>query len=110
MEPTGIIRIEADGFSRWLKQEHRFTIRWPQIDRIIAYKDDLFAYDLICLGFFIDGDASRYLCVDEHMDGWPELLRQLDDRFRMPEDWHNQIMVPTFERCERTLWTRAAAT
>ena len=112
---TGIIRLEAEGFARCLDREKPshspevelvFKIRWQQIDRIIAYKDDVWAYDIICLGFYIDGNTDQYVFVDEEMEGWNDLTKRLNEVFRISNQWYFDVTFPAFERCERTIWQR----
>jgi hypothetical protein len=113
-----ILRLEPDGFSRWQQQrrwwkwrepELLFRLRWDQIDPIIAYKDDVFVYDIICLGFFIDGDTERYLFVDEDMQDWSELTKQLDETFRVAINgtWISWSQRSNGE--ERTIWEKKKA-
>lgn len=113
---TEIIRLETDGFSCWERRRRwwkwtepglTYLLRWDQIDRIIAYKDDVFAFDQICLGFFTQPDANGYRFVHEHMEGWNELTNRLDERCQIGHQWYFEVMFPAFERCEKTLWTRS---
>jgi hypothetical protein len=115
-----ILRLEPDGFSRWFewqtfwrrrqRQKLIFQIRWDQIDRIIAYKQDMYIYDLVCLGFFIAGDSKRHLLVDEEMVGWHELTCKMDEVFDTGHEWYiRKTQEPAFERCEVTLWDRRHA-
>jgi hypothetical protein len=114
-----ILRLEPDGFSRWLawqtwwrgkpRQKLIFQIRWDQIDRIIAYKQDMHIYDLVCLGFSIAGELKRHLLVDEEMVGWHELTCRMDDVLHTGHEWYLKIQEPAFERCKTTLWERQRA-
>lgn len=51
------------------------TLMWSDVTRARAFKRDLFAVDLVCLGLEVGEELA--LEVNEEMAGWPELLEAL---------------------------------
>ena len=50
------------------------SLKWHDVNRVRAYKRDLFAFDLVCLGFVT---ANGTIEVHEQMQGWSQLVEQL---------------------------------
>jgi len=71
-------------------------IPWVDIEKIVVYKRDVFAYDLICL--FVDFKGNE-IELNEEMDGWDSLLETLP--LKLPgalvrEDWWEKVAFPPF--------------
>ncbi len=82
----------------------RWRVRSSEIVEIAAWKDDVFAYDIICFGFRIDG-AEKYLACDEEADGWDELQEFVKNRFGIKlEDWFDRVAFPAFVPNFITIW------
>lgn len=85
-----------------------WKIRWEEVKEVVAYKDDVFAYDIICVGFRV-GDEPYYQCCDEEHKGWDELHRELAERFGVRlEDWWQGVAFPAFARNWTILWGKPA--
>src|SRR5208337_2054814 len=67
--------IEIDDESLCISRSREaVAFRWSEIRRIVAYKRDCLAADQLCFSIS-DGDWETEL--NEDMEGWPELIRQL---------------------------------
>lgn len=99
-----VIRLTADGFSISHNEEPPIEVKWASVKEIFAYKDDVFAYDIICLGFRVS-DAGTYYWVDEEHLGYHELVAELERRFEnLDKDWWEKVAYPAFERNQMTIW------
>jgi hypothetical protein len=92
----------------WLRVEEPGTnataLRWADVKEIFAFKDDVFAYDIICLGFRLDDDGT-YLKIDEEHEGYKELLAFLPTVFPVARtDWFFEVAFPAFATCLTSLW------
>ena len=64
-----------------------WQISWTHVKEIAAWKEDAFAYDVICFGFRT-GDESEYLSCNEEGDSWDAMQESLKARFGIKlEDW-----------------------
>lgn len=81
-----------------------FRLRWADVKEVFAHKDDVFAYDIICIGFRID-EKGNFYDVDEEMWGYEELREFLPKQFPgIREDWFRDVAFPPFEPCVTHLW------
>ena len=80
------ITIEIDDESLCISRSREaVAFRWNEIRRVVAYKRDCLAADQLCFSIS-DGDWETEL--NEDMEGWPELLRQLPARLHeFPAEW-----------------------
>ena len=78
------------------------------VQRIVAYKDDVFAYDVVCLAF-VHASGVCAVQADEEMHGWEEMICSwMPATFPgIAADWFQKTMLPPFERCETLVWRRA---
>ena len=82
-----------------------WRICWSEVAKIVAFKRDCYAVDLICIAFELDG--SRVAETDEEMEGWQGLLEVLGEQFGIREEaWFKKVAVPAFAPNVTTLWTR----
>ncbi|SCX77819.1 hypothetical protein [Nitrosospira sp. Nsp13] len=51
------------------------VLPWTAVSQVVAYKRDVYAGDLICLGIELDG--QRVVELDETMQGWQEFIEAL---------------------------------
>jgi hypothetical protein len=69
---------------------------WNDVLTVLAYKRDIFAYDLICLLF---RSSEKAVEVHEEMDGWSHLIERLP--VVLPgtpplADWWDRVAQPPF--------------
>ena len=78
--------------------------RWSEVREVFAYKDDLFAYDEICIGLRHADDGS-YWWVGEYSTGYSAFFQELEAQFPdIRRDWFSEVAVPAFARNQTTLW------
>lgn len=98
------IRLEASGFSVTEGGKVVLHIQWASVGEVVAFKEDLFAYDEICVGFRIDASDS-YQRVTEEFICYEELLQELPRRFPgIRTDWFSDVAFPAFVPNWTTLW------
>lgn len=86
-----------------------FTLRWKDVKEIVAYKEDLFGCDSICIGFRLT-DQDEYMRVFEEADGYKALLVELEHRFPgIRKDWFNDVAFPAFVPNWTTIWGQPLA-
>jgi hypothetical protein len=81
-------------------------MRWNEVKAVIAFKRDLYATDLICLGFL---GPDRTIEVDEEMHGWLQLVEGLPDLLPGTpslSDWWEQVAKPPFAPSVTKLFER----
>jgi hypothetical protein len=81
-------------------------MQWNEIDKVVAYKRDLFAFDLICLAL---ADKNRSIELAEDMEGWDEFLDALSAHLPdMPATsaWRNKVAPPPFATNQMILFSR----
>jgi hypothetical protein len=81
-------------------------LKWNAVKTILAYKRDVYAYDLICVGF-ITSDGT--IEVNEEMQGWSQLVERLPSVLPGTppfSDWWERVAQPPFALCMTTLFQR----
>ncbi len=80
---------------------------WSEVEEVHAYKRDLFATDLICLGFKKSG-REEYHEIHEERAGYHDLLKVLPSRLpKFALDWIFAVAVPAFEANHQIIWKRS---
>ena len=89
-------KIESKDFSR--------IIKWSDIDKINAYKKDLYTYDLVVMEIICEENA---LTINEESPGWFQLILKLKIIFEtIPKDWEMNIIQPTFATNFTTIYNK----
>jgi len=84
-----------------------WTVRWDELDEIVAYKVDAMIFDHICLAFRKRAEDSFHV-TDEETAGWEDLNRALAERFGIEESrWHGDVAAPAFAENWTVLWRPA---
>jgi len=97
IDDEGVRLIDHAGAERW-----RFP--WAQVKEIVAWKDDVFAYDILCLGFRV-GNLPEYFACDEEQHGWGDLLDAVEQRFGVKKtEWRPKVVFPAFASNWTVLW------
>ena len=103
--PKGSITFSDVGFSVEFRGRHS-RVEWSQVNRINAFKRDLFSVDLICLEFHQEG-VEAPVEIDEEMDGYAVLKKILPDKFEgFDRDWWPKVAHPAFATNFSKLWAR----
>jgi hypothetical protein len=103
-EPKVAVEFDAAGFTILEDEKPKVRAEWSRVREIFAYKDDLWSYDEICIGFRFN-DAGDYWWVGESYIGYREFRENLKVRF--PEiltDWFSDVAFPAFAQNRTTLW------
>ncbi|MEM9481379.1 MAG: hypothetical protein AAGA58_17145, partial [Verrucomicrobiota bacterium] len=84
--------------------DFQFFKEWKQVKEVFAYKDDVFAYDIICLGFRTD-DKGTFFWIDEEHDGYRDFEENLPEYFPgIRTDWFREVAFPAFATNVTHLW------
>ena len=79
-------------------------VPWSAVLEVFAYKEDLFSFDEIRLGFRVSDDGT-FWSVSEDWPGYRELLDDLPVRFPgIRTDWFSGVAFPAFATNRTTLW------
>lgn len=86
------------------RHQEVWRFRWADVTKIVTYKRDLFAVDLVCLNFFVE---SRQLTFSTHEE--IAGFRDLCDRMRcsfpsIGEAWSPEVAFPAFVPNEKVLY------
>ncbi len=97
---AGWSQIEIDELGIKLRSQagQNFTIPWPRIKRILAFKRDLFSRDMICL--LIEQENKLVYEVNESTPGWAELVNQIPVRLpsaKSHAEWFLGVAFPAFD-------------
>ncbi len=102
--PKPVIRLAASGFSVTEGDKLVLRIEWADVREVVAFKEDLFGYDEICVGFRTH-DADSYPRVTEEFVHYQELLQELPHKFPgIRTDWFSDVAFPAFVPNWTTLW------
>ncbi|MGD0785150.1 MAG: hypothetical protein ABR969_04985 [Sedimentisphaerales bacterium] len=73
------------------------TLLWADVKRVLVYKRDLFAIDLLCMYFELNDSGLE---INEDMEGW-DLLNQNIAQYlpgcKNEDDWWPKAAFPAFE-------------
>lgn len=107
-ETEPVLRTDDEGFVLvGASGEEIQSIRWADVDGVIAYKRSLVYLDLICAAF---GTAAGAVELNEGMPGWDQLMAALHVRLpgaRSYAEAFDQIAQPPFATNRTTLFKRA---
>ena len=97
-DDEGINQTDSDGCEQIINH-----IAWAEVAKVLAYKRDCYAYDLICIAIADVDDVIR-IELDEHSDGYQPLMDALPNNLPgclAPKEWWDRVAQPPFE----TNWT-----
>jgi len=101
MNPSVRVDFDGEGF-----RIEGAKIAWSDLSEVVAFKEDLWSFDAVRLGFRTRS-AESLVSVGEEAEGYRPLLAELSRRlpgFR--NDWFPEVAFPAFDRCETLLWRR----
>ena len=87
------------------------VMRWEVVERVEAFKRDLFSVDLICLEFTAQNGEG--IEIDEDDEPWRRLVEQLPARLEgclALESWFSDVAFPAFETNRRVIFDRSGVT
>jgi hypothetical protein len=98
------LHFDSHGLKIEAEKQMSEILPWSSVLEIFGFKEDVFAYDIICIGFRTD-DAGLHWKVDEECDRYDELLKFLPEVFPgIRVDWFSDVAFPVFKPCVTTLW------
>jgi hypothetical protein len=98
------LHVDAEGLVALADNTELERLAWSRVLEVFAFKEDVFAYDIICLGFRLD-DEGRWFKADEECSGFNTLVEFLPRVFPgIRQDWFFNVAYPAFETCLTTLW------
>jgi len=99
----GDFTYSDEGFEIVLESS-REKVRWASIERIIAYKVDLFTTDLICLDIEFNG---KKLTISEEVPGWFQFIKKVNSTLSdIPKNWELQVANPAFQANCTTIYLK----
>jgi hypothetical protein len=102
---NGVIEVSPEGFTLHRHGVLLADVKWDAVVEIVAYKADLFAYDMICWEVTFDPGPKAFE-VTEHMVGFEALQKAAEARFAIPESWWSIVAFPAFVPNPTILWRR----
>ena len=91
-----VVTINPDGFTLAHPDRELGSVKWPEIARVLAFKQDWGTYDEICLAVDF-GDPLQNLVIGEGCDGYQSLLECLE--LHLPNcrrGWWCDVAFPAF--------------
>jgi hypothetical protein len=105
--------FNSDGvtYNSWINGEPETDelIPWTKIEKIAAFKRDIYAYDLICIAF---ETADFTYEINEEMVSWPAFVKEIATHLPgclKAEEWYEAVRLPPFETNRTVLYQRSAA-
>ena len=78
---------------------------WSDIEKIEAYKIDLYTYDEMAMRF--ETTAGAFEVLEGH-SAFVDLITLVVDKFGAPESWYMDVMQPAFEENRTILYDKRA--
>ena len=102
----GYIVIFEEGFSLHEDDAKEVRIEWPAIGKIVAFKEDLLTFDLVCLEFhLVAGD--KIVELNEDTKGFWELVEKLKAVFPDSDQaWESKVLKPAYSRNPFTIYEK----
>jgi len=99
-----VLELTPNGYRITKADDVLVEVKWADVQEVFAFKKDLLAVDLICIGFRTDA-AGTYYVIHEELPGYKETCSQLPKVFEgIQEDWFADVAFPPFETNLITLW------
>ncbi|MET0250997.1 MAG: hypothetical protein ABW203_02360 [Novosphingobium sp.] len=93
----------ADAGFRLRHGSHSASVGWAQIERIVAYKRDLFTYDLLCL---LIQTTAGIVEIHEDMEGYATVEAAMADALQLGSEWKLAVLFPAFAGNPTTIFAR----
>ena len=76
---------------------------WDDIQRITAYKIDMFSWDEVRMEF---KTREKAVVITEESPGFVQFMAEVVRRFPSTSEWHSKVSQPAFDPCPTTLFER----
>lgn len=90
--PPIALLLQAEGFTA-TDGTTDIATRWADINRITAFKRDLFSYDELCL---LIHAGDRLIELNEEMTGYLEFDEALHEALAISPKWKLEVLFPAF--------------
>jgi hypothetical protein len=101
-EDLGAFTFSEDGFT-YQTADELFIIKWVDITRIVSFKRDLFAHDLIYLQLSCPGGD---LLFHEELAGWYQFIHHLEAALPILEKWEEKVTLPPLAGNETVVYQK----
>jgi len=86
-------------------EEGELAFSWSELNTVMAYKEDLYTYDVICLDVFTTG--VQKFSINEDMPGCYQFIERLNKTFAsINKGWQSEVTHPAFETNLTLLYDR----
>lgn len=82
----------------------KHQIAWDEIEKIIAYKIDIFTVDEFCIDIII---GSTVYTISEEFHNWDAFVKVIKDMLPSKKDWFSEVAHPAFKRNETVLFEKS---
>lgn len=89
------------------EEVHR-RVAWDQIEKVIAFKLDLFTFDEIWVAVLND-QGEVLACLPETSGSFYSFIKSLPTWLigcKRPEEWWEEVAIPAFQRNETEIYRR----
>jgi len=101
-EDKGTFTYNEEGFT-YQAEDRMETVKWPDIERVVAFKLDRLTHDLICLRLYWEG-GNLLICEDE--PGWYQFASRLSTALSASRKWEERVTLPPFQTNETIVYQR----
>lgn len=102
LEDFGPFTYTEDGFL-FQTADRSESVKWTDIEQVVAFKLDRLTYDLICLRlFWLEGD----LLITEDEPGWYPFTERLNAALPVAKNWEATVAQPPFETSETLVYLK----
>ncbi|WP_419804547.1 hypothetical protein [Terriglobus sp.] len=92
--PAHISHADAAGFAVSAGGQQR-QVRWDQVERVTAFKRDLYTVDMLCLLILLGEDQAIFE-LNEQMEGYNEFVAAMDIALPGAMPWAQWFMAVAF--------------
>lgn len=97
------VTVTDAGFRLASGSHEPLDVAWDDVVEIVTFKRDVFAYDVICVGFRLI-DTEDLIEVAEDFPGYDHFVKVVGSRFGLAKDWWRNVAFPAFKPNWSTIW------
>jgi hypothetical protein len=99
---------DENGIRAYVGVRETNSVAWKDLRQVIAYKIDVFGYDIIAIRFVTSESGS---CVEarEEDGGYKQVVKLMETHLPgILEDWWSKVAFPAFATNWTVIWTAGA--